>query len=128
MDETQLIDFERLVSHKFPSFLIVSELGLENEAMVHENNDDDEDSDAPVIVGAEEIQASMERSLTVPSGNTNYARSISAAVRTKFPLLVAAAQPHEDILMTCARALDSKLDVSLVREAAAYLEQVERTS
>ena len=97
---------------------------------MYDGNDDDEDSDsdAPVIVGVEEIQASMARSLAVPAVDTDYAGSISAEVRTKFPLLVAAVQPHEDILMTCARALDSKLDVSLVREAAAYLEQVERTS
>ena len=33
---------------------------------------------------------------------------------------------HEDILMTCARALDEKVDVSLVREAGTFLvEEVE---
>ena len=34
-------------------------------------------------------------------------------------------QPHEDLLIVCARALDTKSDVSLVREAAAYLLEVE---
>ena len=45
--------------------------------------------------------------------------------RTRYPLLFAAMQPHEDILMVCARALDTQTDVSLVREAAKYLEEVE---
>jgi A1 cistron-splicing factor AAR2 len=37
-----------------------------------------------------------------------------------------AGNPHEDIFMTCARILESASDVSLVREAAAYLEQMEK--
>jgi A1 cistron-splicing factor AAR2 len=45
--------------------------------------------------------------------------------RSRYPILFAAVQPHEDVLMTCARALEAAADVSLVREAAAYLEQVE---
>ena len=47
-------------------------------------------------------------------------------VKTAYPLLVASIMPQEDILMTCARALDDARDVSLVREAAAYLEEVEQ--
>ena len=48
-----------------------------------------------------------------------------AHLRLKFPLLYAAILPHEDITMLCARVLDEQTDVSLVREAASYLEEVE---
>lgn len=96
---------------------------MEEHAMRMMTEDDEEDdSDAPVVVGAEEIQASMARS----SAESYSTDRLSMDARTRFPLLVAAMQPHEDILMTCARALDAKLDVSVVREAAAYLQEVER--
>jgi A1 cistron-splicing factor AAR2 len=45
-----------------------------------------------------------------------------------YPLLLAAMDSScgkEDIMMTCARALHDAVDVSLVREAAEYLEDVE---
>ena len=40
-------------------------------------------------------------------------------------VLYAAMTEGEDEVMACARILDLRQDVSLVREAAAYLEQVE---
>ena len=49
-------------------------------------------------------------------------------IRKRYPLLFAAMDStsfREDVLMTCARALDVANDASLVREAAAYLEEVE---
>jgi A1 cistron-splicing factor AAR2 len=88
---------------------------------------DDEDEDGPVVVSNEEVEASFARSsefsqqMASPVTNPTYPES----VRQQYPLLFAAVMPHEDVLMTCARALDNASDVSLVREAAAFLEQVE---
>ena len=89
-------------------------------AMDYESDCDDEDG--PVVVGMEEVQASLERS----SDYKNPRNDIPLGIQNRYPLLIAGIQNHEDILMTCARALDEKKDVSLVREAAAYLEETER--
>jgi hypothetical protein len=86
------------------------------------DNEDDDDDDGPVVVASEDIQASKERS----SGVSNPRCDIPFEVQRDYPVLSAAVQDHEDIMMTCARALDEKKDVSLVREAAAYLEEIER--
>jgi A1 cistron-splicing factor AAR2 len=43
----------------------------------------------------------------------------------QYPFLFAAISNDEDIVMACARILDEQRDVTLVREAAAYLEDVE---
>jgi A1 cistron-splicing factor AAR2 len=88
---------------------------------------DDEDEDGPVVVSNEEVEASFARSsefsrqMASPVTESTYPES----VRQQYPLLFAAVMPEEDVLMTCARALDNASDVSLVREAAAFLEQVE---
>ena len=50
---------------------------------------------------------------------------VVAKHRTSYPLLFAAMAPQEDVVMCAARCLDEQRDVSLVREAAAYLEEVE---
>ena len=42
-----------------------------------------------------------------------------------YPLLHAAMVPKEDEVMVCALILEDAKDVTLVREAAAYLEEVE---
>lgn len=129
--DNDIIAFERLLANKFPSFLIVSEdddddaggqANTQQLMMDGDMGDDDDDSDGPVIVGVEEFQASMART----SEQIASLPRLSDDVRRNYPLLVAAIQPHEDILMTCARALDAKVDVSLVREAAAYLEDIEQ--
>jgi A1 cistron-splicing factor AAR2 len=88
-----------------------------------DEEEDDDDEDAPVIVGTEEIQASLARSSNF---TTSSRPPLLLEIQKAYPLLFAAMMPQEDILMTCARALDEKSDVSLVREAAAYLEQVEQ--
>lgn len=82
-------------------------------------NEDEEDG--PVVVSSEEIEASMARSSVAVTARD---AAITKQLRTKYPLLAAAMTSSEDVLMTCARVLDEKTDVSLVREAAAYLEEM----
>ena len=111
---------------------------MEDDAPVDETNmnmdidmsdyDDDDDDDGPVVVSSEEIEASFARSsssFVTPITTTETKENINV-LRKEYPLLAAAIMPNEDVLMTCARALDEKGDVSLVREAAAYLQQVEQ--
>jgi hypothetical protein len=77
-------------------------------------DNDDDDDDPPVIVE------------NVPDHLPPLVASVTdPLIRQRYPILAAAVLETEDILMTCARALDEAKDVSLVREAAAYLEQVE---
>jgi len=98
-----------------------------------ENQDTDgDDSDGPTVVPVEEVDASMARSVAATDSNYSAPSFVSEVEKRKetihrlmYPLLFAAKGDHEDILMTCARCLDEQVDVSLVREAAAYLEQVE---
>lgn len=90
----------------------------------HHFSDDDNDEDGPVVVSSEEIEASLARSYN--SFPVASSLQDTVALRETYPLLAAAVMPHEDVLMTCARALDDQNDVSLVREAAAYLFEVER--
>ena len=88
-----------------------------------DGNEDEYDEDGPVVVAMEDVEASLARSAGM---STTTPRSQSSRLLSSdFSILKAAMQPHEDVLMTCARALDEANDVSLVREAAAYLEQVE---
>lgn len=90
--------------------------------MQQDDSDDDEDEEPPVMVASEEIEASLARS----SLSQNPRRPISDdPTNNDYPLLCASVLPHEDVLMACARILDEAVDVSLVREAAAYLNQVE---
>jgi A1 cistron-splicing factor AAR2 len=89
---------------------------------------DDDDDDGPVVVSSEEIEASFARSsssFVTPITTTTDTMEL-LVLRKEYPLLAAAIMPNEDVLMTCARALDEKRDVSLVREAAEYLQQVEQ--
>jgi len=109
--------------------------------------DEDEDEDGPVIVPFDEVEASIARSspsqsntlhaitrMDVDGPTTNRKKSPATDESERerhgdqYPLLFAAqttVEDHSDILMTCARILDERTDVSLVREAAAYLEEVE---
>ena len=92
--------------------------------------DDDEDmeGDGPVIVPSEEIEESLARSALVLACAAKHSASrciLDKELELKYPLLFAAMTPQEDIIMTCARLLDTAPDVSLVREAATYLEEVE---
>jgi AAR2 protein len=81
---------------------------------IYANDGDEEDDDPPLIVE------------NVPDDLPPLKASVAdPAIRQRYPILAAAVLDTEDIVMTCARALDEAKDVSLVREAAAYLEQVE---
>eukprot|EP00536_Pseudo-nitzschia_multiseries_P009561 jgi/Psemu1/288547/fgenesh1_pg.270_\ len=108
--------------------------GIHNTA----GSDFDSDEDGPVVVSSEEIEASMARSSRDNRGGTSLPTSDATTTTAQqrqqqqlrnskqYSLLAAAIMPGEDVLMTCARALDEQTDVSLVREAAAYLQEVEQ--
>jgi hypothetical protein len=126
---TQLVT---LLKDRFPnSFSDLESAGDDTEKEgkdpMNVDSDDDDDEDGPVVVSNEDVEASFARSseisqqMATPVTDPAYPES----VRQQYPLLFAAVMPHEDVLMTCARALDNASDVSLVREAAAFLEQVE---
>eukprot|EP00986_Skeletonema_menzelii_P011836 scaffold6230_cov151-Skeletonema_menzelii.AAC.10 len=96
--------------------------------MEHEcNGIDEDDEDGPVIVPYDEFESSLSRSAAML--NTTHKQvnddPVEAKYRMKYPLLFAAMSPQEDVVMCAARVLDEQRDVSLVREAAAYLEKVE---
>lgn len=95
---------------------------MDGDAVMGEESDND--SDGPIVVSTNEIEASIARSSQrprIPFAPVEYPKD----ERESFPLLFAAKLEHEDILMACSRILDEKNDVSLVREAASYLERVE---
>ena len=92
---------------------------------------EEEDDDGPVVVAEADVEASLERVAAAKQASASASHSTyveeDSTNRAKFPLIFAAMSPQEDILMCCARILDPQEinDVSLVREAAAYLEAVE---
>ena len=88
---------------------------------------DESDSDSgPVVVPFDEVEASIARSSQrIRPGVPTFLTEYPEQERETYQLLFAAKMEHEDILMVCARILDEANDVSLVREAAAYLEEVE---
>eukprot|EP00956_Cyclotella_meneghiniana_P002883 scaffold3416_cov76-Cyclotella_meneghiniana.AAC.2 len=108
-----------------------TECGGDNTVQLGPIDDDDEieDEDGPVIVPSSEVEASISRSsmecLQAKKYQTLVLNQDYEQYRADYPLLFAAIAPQEDVVMTCARVLDAGNDVSLVREAAAYLEQVE---
>jgi len=85
-----------------------------------EEEEDDDDEDGPVIVDYDQIKASLARTSQTPKR-----QAVNQMHYKEYPLLYAAMSPQEDEVMACARILDEAKDVSLVREAAAYLEEVE---
>jgi AAR2 protein len=97
---------------------------------------EDDDSDALVVVALEEVEESLARSRllfteTLSLGSTGVLEHSREWLRDRYPFLLAAMDSSsykEDIVMTCARVLYDASDVSLVREAAAYLEEVEAQS
>jgi len=101
-----------------------------DEEIDSESNDDDQEG--PVIVPYDQVEASIARSsLEAKQFEKLHFRQHSQQIpecgvyRKKYPLLYAAMAPQEDEVMACARILEEAKDVSLVREAAAYLEEVE---
>jgi len=99
------------------------------DSFMNSDDDDDDDDDGPVVVDLSDVEASMARSNSTWPGRPEmdgHWNAASITIKDRYPFLAAAILPHEDIMMTCARALDEKNDVSLVREAAAYLEEIDR--
>eukprot|EP00984_Skeletonema_dohrnii_P027708 scaffold17342_cov112-Skeletonema_dohrnii-CCMP3373.AAC.1 len=84
---------------------------------------DDDDEDGPVIVPYDEFESSLSRSALLNTTHKQVDDVEEAKHRQNYPLLHAAMSPQEDVVMCAARVLDEQRDVSLVREAAAYLEQ-----
>merc|ERR1711862_67240 len=80
--------------------------------------DDNEEDGQPVVIASHEVEASIARSSIA-------AKKHSQEYQHEFPLLYAAMTSGEDEVMARARILDEKNDVSLVREAASYLQNVE---
>jgi hypothetical protein len=116
-----LSSFRRILMNRFPTFFSDQFLDPDcNMDMVQGVLFDDDDDDGPIVVAEEEFSAAMARSSPLE------ALATPKDIQERFPLLVAAVQTHEDILMTCARALDEASDVSLVREAASYLQTIEQ--
>ena len=94
------------------------------------DDDDDDDEDGPVMIPYDQIEASIARSALQSSQSSKLHGGGLGGQRhsqhcEEYPLLYAAMSPGEDEVMACARILDEAGDVSLVREAAAYLEEVE---
>ncbi|KAL7544478.1 hypothetical protein ACHAWF_007861 [Thalassiosira exigua] len=90
-----------------------------------------DEEDGPVVVPLDEVEASAKRAsvkLACTSKRRDQLQSEpnkQRGYREDYPLLYAAMGDDEDEVMTCARILDEAKDASLVREAAAYLEEVE---
>lgn len=116
-----LSSFRRVLMNRFPTFFSDQFFDPDcNLEMVEGVLFEDEDDDGPIVVAEEEFSAAMARSSPLE------ALATPKDIQEIYPLLVAAIQTHEDILMTCARALDEASDVSLVREAASYLQTIEQ--
>jgi len=90
-----------------------------------DDDNNDEEDDGPTIVSFEEIKASMARITASSEQQSTTTTPQDQEYQKQYPLLYAAKTPKEDIVMTCARVLEDALDVSLVREASSYLEEVE---
>jgi hypothetical protein len=135
VDHAVASNFQFVLESKFPQTFSGSSMRIEK--LPSDARDEDfemgenkvviVDEDGPVVVDSEEIKTSLARSAG-KSFNQNGKSDTPMEIMRAYPLLVAAIQPHEDVLMTCARALDEKNDVGLVREAAAYLEEIEQNT
>jgi len=90
-----------------------------------DNDDEDDDEDGPVIVAMQDVQESYERNAALFRPTLTLHNDSDGRDRVRYPFLFAAVSNDEDIVMACARILDEQRDVTLVREAAAYLEDVE---
>jgi len=99
----------------------IFEVGMNREIMK------DIGDDGPVVLSLEEVEASQERSSNsvILKKSSLYCGEEKHLYSESYPCLFAAILQGEDVLMTCARILDEKADVTLVREAADYLKNVE---
>lgn len=114
--------FRSLLVNRFPNSFTNSNVRIQE----LDDSMEEDDEDGPIVLSTEDFEAALARSSS--TNNSSADSSIPMDIRQAYPLLVAATMHHqqEDILMACARILDEKTDVSLVREAAAYLEEVEQ--
>ncbi|GAX25919.1 hypothetical protein FisN_6Hh043 [Fistulifera solaris] len=104
-------------------------LESEEEGDHYRNLDEsDDESEGPMIVEMDDYEAAIQRNKTTNRATLSYSVPYAPEIATNYPILWAAKQEHEDLIMTCARALEEANDVSLVRQAADYLEQVEAKS
>jgi A1 cistron-splicing factor AAR2 len=104
------------------------DIGHVKDSSNNNTDDDEDDDDGPVIIPYEDVEASLARSTLLKTINQRHQLQVGKAQRQqceKYPLLYAAMSSGEDEVMACARILDEARDVSLVREAASYLEEVE---
>ncbi|KAL7523907.1 hypothetical protein ACHAWF_000740, partial [Thalassiosira exigua] len=90
-----------------------------------------DEEDGPVVVPLDEVEASAKRASVELACTSKRRGQLQSELNKQrryeegYPLLYAAMGNDEDEVMTCARILDEAKDASLVREAAAYLEEVE---
>ncbi|CAB9507746.1 Protein AAR2 homolog [Seminavis robusta] len=114
----------RILENRFQG--VVSTTTTTTTYMEMDSDEEEDEEDKPVVVSTEEYEASMARASNTTPQQHGQKDQQPQNIRQQYPVLFAAQMDHEDILMTCARALDEKNDVSLVREAAAFLvEEVE---
>lgn len=115
--QTAASQLTSVVFQKYPS----TRVSNAESADLDGNSDCQQDKeDGPVVVDTNVVQASWER-----TQHQKQSPLLRDPQLNGFPILRAAMLDNEDVLMTCARALDNQNDVSLVREAAEYLETVE---
>ena len=123
--QSQRIHLCQILQQRFPTTFDGSVMETKDEDL-STMQVDNHDSDEPVVVPHEQVQASLERSSNPTPSKPVPPQYYPKSLQDKYPILFAAKMDHEDILMTCARALDAATDVSLVREASEYLvEEVE---
>ncbi|KAL7533037.1 hypothetical protein ACHAXR_005001 [Thalassiosira sp. AJA248-18] len=116
-----------------PLYAIVGEDGEDSHERTGANelydnlaDDDDDEEDGPVMIPYNEIEESIARSSVQSSqAAKRHDHGKEQNHSKEYPLLYAAKTANEDDVMACSRILDEAKDVSLVREAAAYLEEVE---
>ena len=124
VDEEQWSSFQSLLMNRFPNSFVYQSHDYNNTAnnsshrhLMDETMDwdiGDDDEDGPVIVSNEDIQASLARSSATSFQQQQQQHAtidIPMEVKTAYPLLVASIMPQEDILMTCARALDDEIGI-----------------
>jgi len=91
------------------------------------------DEEGPTVVPTLEIEASYARFKMMEQSDKSKQEIIEGiccqgivGMQSKYPLLFSSLSANEDILMFCARIMDEKKDVTLVREAHEFLEDFER--
>jgi hypothetical protein len=105
-----------LLRQRFPQHDFASSMHNDNSTRVEEvemvdaaasafgsPGEEKDSEEGPVMVPLVEIEAAAARDLSVSMANKITYDKVEVCIRERYPILVAAIQPHEDILMTCAR-------------------------